>query len=192
MWNWVKNAAGGIIGGVGSVVGSLIGASSAKEINKQKAAQADQLFKKQKQETDTSHQREVEDLRAAGLNPILSAKYGGSASAQGVMPDLKNPYQDAGRDFSSASQIAIDRQVKKVQIQNTKAQTKNISQSEKNAYALTRINSARSIQEQLKVERMIAEQPAYLGKWGEYPAKWSRFKKALPEIKLKSQSFNPN
>lgn len=108
---------------IGPVIGSLIGASSAKSVNEQQIQQSNQLFDKQKQETDTSHQREVEDLKLAGLNPILSAKYGGSASATGAMPKLNVPFEDAGKDFSSASQISLNQKLTKAQVKNIKAQT---------------------------------------------------------------------
>jgi len=102
------------------VIGSLIGAKSAKDTNKAQIEQSNQLFDKQKTETDTAHQREIADLAAAGLNPILSSKYGGSASATGAMPNLKTPFENAGRDFSSAAQIALNRRMTTAQIQTEK------------------------------------------------------------------------
>lgn len=47
-----------------------------------KSAQQQMDF--QKKMSNTAHQREVKDLRKAGLNPILSAKLGGSSSPGGA------------------------------------------------------------------------------------------------------------
>lgn len=77
-----------VIGGLGS----LIGGSSR---NKAAAAQSAAQMAFQERMSNTAHQREVEDLRKAGLNPILSGTGGRGASsptgAQAPMQDIATP-----------------------------------------------------------------------------------------------------
>lgn len=68
---------------IASVIGTgadLFSAKSARDESKQQAANA---MSYQADMSGSAHQREVDDLRKAGLNPILSAKYGGASTPIG-------------------------------------------------------------------------------------------------------------
>jgi len=83
MWNAIGAIGSSLLGGV---FGS-IGASNANKASA-KAAKAQMDF--QERMSNTAHQREVADLEAAGLNPILSAKLGGASSPGGASPNIVN------------------------------------------------------------------------------------------------------
>jgi len=95
------------------IVGDVIsGFSSAKEAKKNRQFQYEM--------SSTAHQREVEDLRKAGLNPILSATGGsGASTTSGSMPDIP----DYGRGISSALMNRKERELIDAQIDQANAAT---------------------------------------------------------------------
>lgn len=119
------------IGMVSSTAGSLIGgamqANSVNETNARNATMAREQMAFQERMSNTAHQREVDDLRAAGLNPILSATGGSGASApSGSMSTAQAPDRsfvgNAIRD-SVSSALSVKQQA--ANVANVSADTLN-------------------------------------------------------------------
>lgn len=60
-----------------------------KTVNAQNYMLAQQQMQFQERMANTAHQREVKDLRAAGLNPVLSATRGGAVTPPGALAQMK-------------------------------------------------------------------------------------------------------
>lgn len=78
------------IGGLGQLVAAPLNVIQQQKTNKLSGQMANEQMNFQERMANTSHQREVKDLIAAGLNPILSAT-GGAPSPGGAMPSLTAP-----------------------------------------------------------------------------------------------------
>lgn len=78
-----------LLGAAGNVWSARESAQGQEEANAQNIASAREQMAFQERMSSTAHQREVEDLRAAGLNPVLSANSGASTPV-GQSADVGN------------------------------------------------------------------------------------------------------
>lgn len=91
---------------IGSVVSGLFGMEGARKQNEQQIASAREQMAFQERMSNTAHQREVADLKAAGLNPILSSRYGGASSPSGAQASIVNEMEPAMSSAFQAREMA--------------------------------------------------------------------------------------
>lgn len=148
-------------GGVGGLIGGVIGSLGAQQSNAAMSQAADRQMQFQERMSGTAHQREVADLRAAGLNPMLSVNAGAS-SPTGAMASQENVMDPVQQGISNAVEMKQRQQMNDSNVGVNEANEKYLNTRAVTESANASIAKEQEQQAKLQTQRIKAGQDAAL------------------------------
>lgn len=86
----------------------LLAAHSARQINKKQIGLSHDQMAFQERMSNTAYQRAMEDMRKAGINPLMVSKLGGASTPTGAMAQLRDPFEKGIQATNSYNQARLN------------------------------------------------------------------------------------
>lgn len=114
---------------IASVAGAMIANKGAKQRNREAQLASAKQMDFQERMSNTAYQRGMEDMRQAGLNPILASKVGGASTPTGSTYNPENTALAGVNAFTAVQQNLANVESTRATTAKTQAETKVIKDS---------------------------------------------------------------
>lgn len=184
---------GGPVGGIlGSAVSGLFSGAGQRQTNIANAGQAANQMSFQQSMSNTSYQRAVEDMQAAGLNPMLAYSQGGASVPGGAQAQMGNSLGQGVSSAQMGAKLAPEIDNLRATADNTRAVTGKVEAETETARSQNIVNMAQAanLAQQTRtgtstaaqldqvVRRLTEENDANIGHWSARGVKAKTYREA--------------
>jgi len=152
------------IGAAGAAGTGLLQYYGQREANASNAALAQRQMDFQERMSNTSYQRGVKDMQAAGLNPMLAYSQGGASTPGGASATMGNEAGSGAQAMMAALGQFSTMAYQQAQTENTRAQTQNVDADTVSKLvqpelikAQTRLSGASARQIDVSIQKILSE-----------------------------------